>query len=421
MKPSYLGSLGSTGNQTTTMTTQYERNLFASFVVALVFWGCTADTTRTPSVPDGGSDAADTADGAVELDGTTSVRDADGGDLDRVDAAETTDAETTDAETDGADPRPTLQFCRDAPVPSDRPTEDWNNITSSAVAELEPDHSARDAITNPESRVSLEGKFAYGSVSKDLEGEDVEIWLDDCSGSYRKLGERTTDGDGRVLMRLPPDKLPPIGVYDLYFRVLGDGSSASATLRILPKGTELVIFDIDGTLTQGNRELAQGIGDDLFDPLKSGDYVPKARAGAVRATVQRRREMAYQLVYLTARPYWLKERTREWLDTKGMAPGLLRMTRSTSQGLPTQDAVGRFKANFLSRLDSQGFDLVAAYGNSDTDIWAYDRAEVPKERTFVPGEHGGSEETVDIGEDFLDHVNWLREEGRPADQPFRYP
>lgn len=395
-----------------------KRHLLITVALGLALWGCSGESAADP--PNSRVDASESD--------TSSRRDAVGGDADSstvpdVDSGSLRDGRdsSSDSRSDTSDSRPVLQFCDDAPVPEDAPDEDWNNTTSSVVAEMEPDHSARDAITNPESRVSLEGKFAYGAVSKDLEGEDVEIWLDDCSGSYRKLGERTTDGDGRALMRLPPDALPPIGVYSIFFRVLGDGSSARATLRVLPKGTEITVFDIDGTLTQGNRELAEGIADDLFGPLKSGDYVPKARAGAVRATVQRRREMAYQLVYLTARPYWLKERTREWLDTKGMAAGTLRMTRSTSQGLPTQDAVGRFKANVLNRLDSQGFELVAAYGNSDTDIWAYEQAEIAKERTFVTGDQGGAEETVDLGQDFLDHVGWLRSDGRPAEQPFRYP
>ena len=43
----------------------------------------------------------------------------------------------------------------------------------------------------------------------------VEVWMDDCSGSYVKLGETVTDDDGRVAVIIEGEALPPVGSYIL--------------------------------------------------------------------------------------------------------------------------------------------------------------------------------------------------------------
>ncbi|MFB6265395.1 MAG: HAD family acid phosphatase [Bradymonadaceae bacterium] len=383
--------------------------------------------TACSSAPTGGSSTTDARAPGVDVrvdagvDAHGSTRDGYGADagLGDADAGRRDTAGTPDGRADTGPKRPLLQVCDDAPEPSGLKTEDWENLQSRAIAALDADHSARDAVTNPATDVTLEGKFTYGPTSKDLQGEKIEYWIDDCSGRYRKLGRAETNGDGRSELTLSASQLPPIGVYDLYLRVVGDNSSTKARLRVLPRKTEFVIFDIDGTLTTGDRQLRRDVVDDLFEPLKSGDYVPKARKKAAEATKLRRRRQGYQVMYLTARPYWLKHRTRQWLDDKNMAPATLRMTRSTAEGLPTNSGAGEYKKRELEHLKSEGFELVAAYGNSDTDVWAFEKAGIDKSRTYTTGESAGKNGTVDLGDDYARHVRRLKKNGRPADQPFR--
>lgn len=333
---------------------------------------------------------------------------------------DTSDVGTTPEETDVSQSSPQFHVCDDAPQPSGLDEVDWNNLTSGAIAAADPYHTARDRITNLDRRVDLAGKFSYGAVQKDLEGESIGIWIDDCSGSYRRVARKATDDDGRVRATIDPETLPTPGRYTTYFRVRGDGTSTTGSLRVLPEDTEMVVFDIDGTLTQGNRELANDIVTDLFEPLLGGDYVPEPRADATRATAVYRETLGYQVAYLTARPYWLDRRTRQWLDGQDMAPGALRLTPSVTDGLPTDSSVGEFKAGYLDRLiNTLGLDVRRAYGNSTTDIYGYANGGLSKKNIYMIGDHAGEQGTVAV-DGYPSHIDDVEMRYAPADQPFHY-
>ncbi|RDV39131.1 hypothetical protein DV096_00735 [Bradymonadaceae bacterium TMQ3] len=320
---------------------------------------------------------------------------------------------------DDGEELPELAFCNQAAPPEFSDTVDWESFGSGAIAALDPWHSAQDVITHPEREALVTGKFTYGPTSKDLQGERIEVWMDDCSGSYVRLGEAETDSDGRSVLTLAPGALPPVGTYALLQRVMGDNTVVRSYLRVFPRETRLIVFDIDATLTTSDTELFQDIFNDLFEPLLDGDFVPEARVGAVDITKVRNEVHGYQLVYITGRPYWLTEQSRGWLDDQGVAHGHLRLTGSNAESLPTTSGVGAYKAAYLEFLKELGFEIVMAYGNATTDIFAYAEAGVPADRTFILGQHGGEEGTVALGEDYVEHLEAVRSDV-PADQPFAW-
>jgi phosphatidate phosphatase PAH1 len=312
-----------------------------------------------------------------------------------------------------------FQACVSAPAPRDLPTVDWENFLNAALAETGADHSAQDVVAVTGQATRIPGKFAYGPTSKDLEGEWIEVLMDDCAGTTRSLGQARTDSDGRIALELAAGDLPPVGAYALHLRVMGDNTSARSVLRVLPPGTRLMIFDIDGTLTTDDLELVGDVMADLFGPILAGDYVPAARAGAVEITRLRRDTQGYVLVYLTGRPYLMTELSRGWLEELGFAPGSLHLCDDMADTLPSDDAVGDYKAGYLGELLSAGLVIEAAYGNASTDVYAYDRAGVPLERTFILGENGGAGGTADLGDDYLGHLPDARLEPA-ASQPFAW-
>jgi phosphatidate phosphatase PAH1 len=310
-----------------------------------------------------------------------------------------------------------FQFCNSAQPPHDLPEESWENPLNEGLSLTGADHSAQDVIAVLGETAAIVGKFAYGPTSKDLEGEWIDVWMDDCSGSYRSLGEARTDSDGRISLSVAPGDLPPTGAYSLYLRVKGDNTSTRSMLRVLPRGTRLMVFDIDGTLTTDDLELVEDIMVDLFEPILSGDYVPQARAGAGDITKLRRNTQGYVLIYLTGRPYMLTGRSRQWLDDLDFPPGNLHLCDDVDDILPSNDSVGDYKAAYLNLLISQGFEIAAGYGNASTDIYAYALAGIDKTRTFILGQNGGGENTVDLGDDYLDHLP-IAQADPAAEQPF---
>jgi hypothetical protein len=204
-----------------------------------------------------------------------------------------------------------------------------------------PNHSVQDILVTEGSPITIEGKFTYG-LSKDLEHETILGFLN-TEGGWISLGEETTDDDGRA--RFTVASPLSIGVYDVQLEVAGDASVAEASLWVLPRGTHLTIFDIDGTLTTRDEEIVKDVKADLFFPLLHKEYVPTAYPGAAPLTMAQVTR-GYVNVYLTGRPYWLAKTTRMWLKGPlGFAPGVLHVTDSNKEAVPKRRGVGTFKLN----------------------------------------------------------------------------
>jgi len=258
-------------------------------------------------------------------------------------------------------------------------------------------HRGRDLFVREGGAQWALAKFAYGSTDKDLEDEEVRLWLDrGCSGAWESLGTaRTTDdGDHRevhhvadsggwIFFRIPDAARLGVGRHRVHFVVAGDLSTADQWIEVLPARARLIVSDVDGTLTAAeNAEFMR-----IFNGRS-----PEANDGAAHvlwALALR----GYRVFYLTARPDWLATRTHEWLVERGFPPGLVHTT------LTFRGAVGsaaqRFKAAEL-RVLSSSFDQPPdwAFGNMPSDAEAYAGVDIPADHRmlFRPGGdlHGGT-------------------------------
>jgi hypothetical protein len=307
---------------------------------------------------------------------------------------------------DPVDSKPVLRECRGRAF-EPAPAQDWRHdfLTPIVTAAGAANHLGRDVIAPASQGATLAAKFTYGLVSKDLEDEDVRVFVDDCTG-WVDLGDYTTDSDGQIRADLPLDL--GIGVYDVTFQVLGDRSLTSASLWILPRGTHITITDIDGTLTATDRE--------LFAQILDGSHLPTARPAAAELT-RAHVDRGHVVMYLTGRPDWLTGKSREWLSTLGFAPGPLRVTDSNTQILPLDDSVGDFKKGVLESLRDAGYIVDFAYGNAETDIYAYLAAGLAPSSVWIVGEHAGEENTNPVADSWAARVTEVAALA-PVAQPF---
>lgn len=145
-------------------------------------------------------------------------------------------------------------------------------------------------------------------------------------------------------------------------------------------GSQAAVFDIDGTLTTSDRQLVRQIvlGADP-KPYKGAAALTRAWASA-----------GYLIVYITARPYFLRPGTLVWLGRHRFAPGPLLTTETVGAAMPGASDAGQFKTRTLRRLkDGPRLVIAAAYGNAVTDICAYASVGIPASRTFIIGPNAG--------------------------------
>lgn len=320
---------------------------------------------------------------------------------------ETTDDVTDpeDADVSVTDDRPVFVVCDQAPLPADpESTEDWERLSTEILMTFgpEPHHVAQAALVTDAVAPLVNGKFRYGPLLKDLEGERVELWMDDCSGDYVFVADAWTDSHGKVQFDLSGTLPRDFGRFALFLRVAGDHSIALSELVVYPEGTTIMISDIDGTLTRDDGELFQSLASEVFGDLAGGDYVPELRDGA-REMLEIRAAQGYPLVYLSGRPDWLHDLTRDWLQVQGLPVGVPHVIDGTADVLPTESAVGEFKRSYLEGLLDMGFVIDGAYGNATTDIYAYGLAPVDTARTWIVGPEGGHDNTQAVGDDYHAH------------------
>lgn len=289
------------------------------------------------------------------------------------------------------------------------PDEEWRHTTVTPLT-LEAgaaNHSAQDVLVRPGRTIRLPGKFVYGDISKDLEDEDVRVSLDDCAG-WRDLGDHATSSDGRIFVDVPGEFGP--GVYEVRYQVLGDGSQTMSWVWVLPSSTRIIVSDIDATLTTSDSE--------VFQQIYDGTYVPMAYPGAIDLT-DVHAEKGWIVLYLTGRPYWLAQKTREWLVDQGTAFGPLHLTDSNEEAVPNEDGVGAYKLAFLESLVAEGWQLELAYGNATTDIYAYLGAGIPATSVWIIGDSGGMMGTHAVVDTWQPRADEVR--AMPAiTQPFDY-
>ena len=184
-----------------------------------------------------------------------------------------------------------------------------------------------------------------------------------------------------------------------------NGSSVSADIWLWDATDQLVVFDIDGTITKSDvrglvanqLQEATSFLSNALTSLSSEDNAVSAALdtdyihdGVVEAALQIALS-GYRILYLTARPITMADKTRHFLASLGRQQQDLRMPPGPliTQPVNTMKALAakhdEFKAGVLGRLSSAMLPgcFAAGFGNTDTDVAAYSGAGVPHSHIFV--------------------------------------
>lgn len=158
-----------------------------------------------------------------------------------------------------------------------------------------------------------------------------------------------------------------------------------------------VVTDIDETLTTSDSEWLTQIALPFHDPEMRPD---------ADLVMQEYLARGYRIFYLTARGEGLflldgtsaREATEDWLEVHGFP--------YTSDGVFLANGIGAlggeaadYKTAVLEDLQAQGFDILYAYGNADTDIEAYYNVGLDPSTTYLVGALAGQLGVVGIPTD----------------------
>ena len=274
------------------------------------------------------------------------------------------------------------------PPPTRRFSSNANAWMASAY---QPWHMVHDAVVREGARAEVVGKFDYDALlHKDLENERVDVFLWGTGiAAWRAVGTFVTDGDGRI--RVPLGVLP-VGRYVVRMVVQGDRSMVDGYVSVVQPGREAVLFDVDGTLTLHDFEAYRD-----YAGIRSARpylFAPEV----VKAYVRK----GYEVVLLTARPYWTTRDARQWLQTQGLAGIHYHATDVGTSPVPRDPAT--FKAQYIGYLRNDvGLDIVRAYGNALTDVAAYRNAGLSPANTYIVGPNAGAGRTQPITGDYTAH------------------
>ncbi|UOD32798.1 haloacid dehalogenase [Massilia violaceinigra] len=265
-----------------------------------------------------------------------------------------------------------------------------------------PWHMAHDAIVKVGTPASMSAKFDYDvALHKDLEGERVHAYLYGTGMSgWQYVGNFLTDSDGKIDV---PLGTRPAGEYVVRFVVEGDLSGTSGYLSVVDPGRDAIVFDIDGTLTTSDFEAyADYVGVRNARPYR---YAPEM--------VNAWREKGYQLIFLSARPYWVTRDGRAWLELQKIAPW--HYHSNPYSGGPMPPDTQKFKGDYVRHLrDAVGLNIVRVYGNALTDIGAYADAGVAKADTYIIGPHAGVAGTRPVYGEYAEHYPLVVKPAPPA-------
>uniref|UniRef100_A0A3P8R560 DDHD domain-containing protein n=1 Tax=Astatotilapia calliptera TaxID=8154 RepID=A0A3P8R560_ASTCA len=248
-----------------------------------------------------------------------------------------------------------------------KPREKWlRKRTHVKIRNVTANHRVNDAVFTEDGVQTLTGRFMYGPLDMvTLTGEkiDIHIMTQPPSGEWVYFDTELTNNSGRVSYVIPESKRLGIGVYPVKMVVRGDHTFADSYLTIVPRGTEFVVFSIDGSFAAS----VSIMGSD-----------PKVRAGAVDV-VRYWQDLGYLIVYVTGRPDMQKQRVVAWLSQHNFPNGIV----SFCDGL-VHDPL-RHKANFLKTLINEAnMRIFAAYG-STKDISVYTSIGLPPSHIYIVG------------------------------------
>uniref|UniRef100_A0A915NAQ6 DDHD domain-containing protein n=1 Tax=Meloidogyne javanica TaxID=6303 RepID=A0A915NAQ6_MELJA len=198
----------------------------------------------------------------------------------------------------------------------------------------------------------VNARFCYGPMDLvALSQENVLVYVLPSGGEWTLRGMETTDKHGRLSIDL--GKSLPVDTF------------LSVSIAVVLKGTPIVVFSIDGSLTASVSVTGRD---------------PRLKPGAV--------DVGYLIIYLTARPDMQQRLVSAWLATHNFPHGLLFFTPSLSTEPLKQ------KMLFMKHLTDIGLCVQAAYG-STKDIPVYSNAGLDPERIFRVGGGHRRKHTLD--------------------------
>jgi phosphoserine phosphatase len=305
--------------------------------------------------------------------------------------------------------RPPLRRCEDR-FAAAAPARGFRTFTNRLKARAMARHGTQDVVATPGTVLQLDSTFAYGPLGFALVSEDVDVFLHDCA-DWRGIANLQTDLWGRVRVALP--LMADAGHFTLVHHVPGDATHLSSSVHVLPPGTRFVVIDVDGTLTTKSSDLLRNLVAEMYDD----NYVAQARPYAAEMT-HAWRAKGYRIIYLTGRPKLLRRMTSQWLERGKFAPGALHFSESRGELVPTDAGVGSYKAAYLESLVDMGYHVDYVYGDFTTDLYAFDRAGVPRDRVFFLGDPSKAGGARVISGDYHAHLGDIAAEPDAA-QPFR--
>eukprot|EP00164_Ancoracysta_twista_P002859 GFYU01003806.1.p1 GENE.GFYU01003806.1~~GFYU01003806.1.p1 ORF type:complete len:275 (-),score=75.73 GFYU01003806.1:385-1209(-) len=176
-------------------------------------------------------------------------------------------------------------------------------------------------------------------------------------GAWNYFGKATTDNNGVAELELPTQMSP--GRYPLRLVAVGDNTVCEVAVLVVEKATDMIVFDIDGTLTTSNMEELKQILDKI---LRGKTYDPKVYDGAVDV-VNAYAEKGYSVAYVTARCGILRQMSLDWLVEHGFPVGLTVFSKSWTESTSAKD----YKEARFTTFVSAGASIDAGYGDADTD------------------------------------------------------
>ena len=253
----------------------------------------------------------------------------------------------------------------------------WEHLeTNVIVLAGEPQHRVRDMFYVPGETQWLMGKFTYGTIDKDLKDERVDVYVQrNCAGPWMFMGQTLTteegahatvegveDTGGWVYLAVPQELTLELGRHRVHMVVRGDLSTTDGFIEVVEPGTPIFLSDVDGTLTTYETE--------EFVDLLVG-VLPDANpfASVALSTLQ---DKGYHAMYLTARPEFLVQRTREFVEIRGFPPGIIHTSLELEGALG--GAAVAYKSGELAMLMGKGLIPTYVFGNTDSDAEAYNNA-----------------------------------------------
>ena len=284
-----------------------------------------------------------------------------------------------------------------------------------------PHYNGYDMIFNDNESQFIMGNFEYGDFRKNRQNEEVSIYIwsyTDETPHWKYIGDTTTcdndqskyDADdfcateskgGMINYNIPMEQKLPIGLHLIKLYMKKDGISTNMYIRVKPNNEQLkmVVFDMDGTLTTDDSQVTLTYVTSLWDGSRDMEMYPGAPEIA-NYYYQR----GYEIIYVTARPYWLTEMSYVWLVEKGFPLGLM---HAYEGAIPDGNFDAEtYKKGYLESLTNKGVKFSYTYGNALTDISAYKYIGTDCNRIFIIGENAGKDCSTPV-EDYPLHLTKL--------------